>query len=241
MKRIFLIILTVALSLPVLSGCTKEPDFYDVAVVPVPDGGEASPGLYQTTFHFDSYKEMIRAFGKYDLSKSSYTIRDYKALLDKSYSDFVDRVNADKSFPQPMKGGKPIGLRDEKGFSSITFFVSELYGIPWIAYYPKVPTGENFYIKMTYLPDGVDTSLTASEVIKHLSPNSPNVDNLGERHKSIYGRHLKLLDREVTALVIEYNDDSRNSTIIVYGDLLIEFKGTPEVWSDEWFADLSFE
>ena len=184
---------------------------------------------------------MIKGFREYDLSKSSYTIQDYKVLLDKPYSDFVDRVNADKSFPQPMKGGEPIELRDEKGFSSITFLVSELYGIPWISYYPKDPTGENFYIKMTYLPESVDTSLTASEVIRQLSPGSPNINNLGERHKSIFERQIKLSDREVTALVCEYNDDPRCNIAFVYGEMLVEVKCKTEVWSDEWFSGLSFE
>ena len=238
MKRILLIILSLVLCLPAFSGCVKEPDFVDVAVVPI--GGDASPGLYQTTFHFDSYKEMIKGFHEYDLSKSSYTIQDFKAILEKPYSDFVERVNADKSFPQPMKCGELIELRDAEGFSNITFLVRELYGLPWILYYPKFPTGENFYIKMTYLPSGIEAA-NASEAIRALSPGSPNIDNLGSRHKSIYNKQIKLRDREVTALVIEYNDDSRNSTIFLYGDLIVEVRHSPAVWSDEWFSGLSFE
>lgn len=240
MKQNILLILTLSLCLTVLSGCVKEPDFYDVAVLPVP---EASPGLYQTTFDFDSYKEMIKDFRKYDISKSSYTIQDFKALMDEPYTRFVDRVNSDRSFPQPMLDGKPIPYRNEEGFSNITFFVSELYGLPWIAYYPEVSTGENFFIKITYLPEGIEANsgLTASEAVKSLAPNAPNVNNLGERHERIYERKIKLRDREVTALVCEYKDDRRSNTAFVYGDLLIEVRSTPEVWGDEWFASLSFE
>ena len=233
-------ILTLFFCLLALSGCVKEPDFYDIAVVPVP---EASPGLYQTTFDFDSYKEMLKNFRKYDISKSSYTIQDFKALMDEPYTRFVDRVNSDRSFPQPMLDGKPITYRNEEGFSSITFFVSELYGLPWIAYYPEVSTGENFFIKITYLPESIEekNGLTASEAVKALAPNAPNVNNLGERHESIYERNLKLRDREVTALVCEYKDDRRNNTAFVYGDLLVEVRSAPEVWGYEWFASLSFE
>lgn len=240
MKRIIILILTLSFCLLALSGCVKEPDFYDVAVLPVP---EASPGLYQTTFDFDSYKEMLKDFRKYNISKSSYTIQDFKALMDEPYTRFVDRVNSDRSFPQPMLDGKPIPYRNEEGFSNITFFVSELYGLPWIAYYPEVSTGENFFIKITYLPEGIEdkNALTASETVKMLSPNAPNVNNLGERHERIYERKIKLRDREVTALVCEYKDDRRSNTSFVYGDLLIEVRSTPEVWGDEWFASLSFE
>lgn len=240
MKRIIILILTLSLCLAVLSGCVKEPDFYDVAVLPVP---EAAPGLYQTTFHFDSYKEMIKDFRKYDISKSSYTIQGFKAFMGEPYTKFVERVKSERSFPQPMLDGKPITYRNKEGFSNITFLVKELYGLPWIAYYPEVSTGENFFIKITYLPESIETDNdpSTSAVIKQLSPNSPNVNNLGTRHKSIYEKNIKLRDREVTALVCEYNDDPRNNTAFVYGDLLIEVRGRAEVWNDEWFASLSFE
>jgi hypothetical protein len=159
------------------------------------------------------------------------------------YTKFVDKVNSERSFPQPMLNETPITYRNEEGFSNITFFVKELYGLPWIAYYPEVSTGENFFIKITYLPESIEkqNAPTASAVIKQLSPNSPNVNNLGSRHKSIYEKVIKLRDREVTALVCEYKDDPRNNTAFVYGDLLIEVRGTTEVWGDEWFSALSFE
>ena len=240
MKRILLIILMISLCLPAFSGCTKEPDFYDIAVMP---GPEAAPGLYQTTFHFDNYKEMIKDFRKYDISKSSYTIQGFKAFMGEPYTKFVDKVNSDRSFPQPMIDGKPITYRNKEGFSNITFLVKELYSLPWIAYYPQDSTGENSFIKITYLPESIETDNdpSTSAVIKQLSPNSPNVNNLGTRHKNIYEKNIKLRDREVTALVCEYNDDPRNNTAFVYGDLLIEVRGRAEVWNDEWFASLSFE
>ena len=240
MKRFLLIILTISLCLPAFSGCTKEPDFYDIAVMP---GPEAAPGLYQTTFHFDNYKEMIKDFRKYDISKSSYTIQNFKAFMGEPYTKFVDKVNSERSFPQPMIDGKPITYRNKEGFSNITFLVKELYGLPWIFYYPEDPTGENSFIKITYLPGNIEINneISASAVIKQLSPNSPNVNNLGTRHKNIYEKNIKLRDREVTALVCEYNDDPRNNTAFVYGDLLIEVRGTAEVWNDELFAMLSFE
>ena len=237
MKRILLIILSLVLCLPALSGCVKEPDFFGVSVLPV---GDASPGLYQTTFYFDTYDEMIKDFCKYDVLKSSYTIQGLLPKLGEPYSVFVERVKADKSFPRPMLGGKEMTYRNKEGFSNITFFVSELYDLPWVWYFPSVSTGENFYIKMTYLPSGIEAA-NASEAIRALSPGSPNIDNLGSRHKSIYNKQIKLRDREVTALVIEYNDDSRNSTIFLYGDLIVEVRHSPAVWSDEWFSGLSFE
>ena len=235
MKRILLIILAVILC--AFSSCAKEPDFFGVSVLPV---GDASPGLYQTTFYFDSYDEMIKDFCKYDVLKSSYTIQDLIPKLGEPYSVFVERVKTEKSFPRPMLDGKEMTYRNKEGFSNITFFVSELYDLPWVWYFPSVSTGENFYIKMTYLPSGIEAA-NASEAIRALSPGSPNIDNLGSRHESIYNKQIKLRDREVTALVIEYNDDTRDSTVFLYDGLIVEVRHNPAVWSDEWFSGLSFE
>ena len=174
MKRIFVVILAVAVCLPALSGCVQEPDFYDVAVMP--NGGEASPGLYQTTFDFDSYKEMIKAFREYDLSKSSYTIRDLIPLLGESYLAFVDRVRADKAFPQPVRGDEPIELRNEDGFSNITFFVSELYGLPWM--YPRARI---FILSSRICP----IALTALSRHPRLSRSYPRIRRTSEISASV--------------------------------------------------------
>lgn len=206
--------------------------------------GSATPGLHEKTFHFNSYEAMIRAFAKSRWTSSSFTIQDYVGLLGEPYTRFVKKVIADKSVPHPMIDGKPIPYRNEEGFPNITFSVHELYDLPWLWYYPYVSTGENFYIKMTYLPDGIaenPEATTASEVIKALSPNSPNVNNKGKQHKDIYNKEITLADRNVTALVYEYKEDTRNTTFFIYGDLLVQISSDSDVWTDEWFASLSFQ
>ena len=209
-----------------------------------PPDVDASPGLEQTTFGFDSYKEMIKAFRRYDLLSSTDTIQGLKASLGEAYTSFVDRVNHDRAFPHPMHNGQPVAFRNKEGFSNITFFVQERYGLPWIAYYPEESTGGNFYIIMTYLPDSiaeVQDDLNASEVIKQLAPNAPNVNNLGASYKDIYNQTIALADREVTALVYEFKDDTRNMTTFIYDDLLISVRGDPALWDAQWFSALSFE
>lgn len=156
---------------------------------------------------------------------------------------FVEKLQS-QNITVPYLNGKVIEFRNKEGFANISFFGSEAYRLPWIFYYPTVSTGENFYIKITYIPDSIidkQKKMTASEVIKELSPNSPNINNLGKQHESIYNQSIMLEDREVTALVIEYKNDNRNSTIFVYDDLLVEIKSNPEVWSTQWFATLSFD
>ena len=163
-------------------------------------------------------------------------------MLGEAYTGFLAKIEANRSVPQPMLDNKSITYRNKEGFSNITFFVNELYGLPWIWYFPTVSTGENFYIAITYLPDGErQRNMTASEVIKELSPNSANIDNLGKQHENICNRQIALGDREVTALVIEYKEDTRDSIFFVYEDLLVMVRCNSDVWSDQWFSTLSFD
>ena len=144
----------------------------------------------------------------------------------------------------PCLNGKATELRNKDGLPNISLFISEAYGLPWVYYYPFVSTGENFYIKITRLPNHVtpqQTLLTASEAIKELSPNSPNIGNLGEQHKEIYNQRLRLLNREVTALICEYKADNRSSIMFIYDELLVEVRCNPKVWGDSWFAALSLD
>ncbi len=116
------------------------------------------------------------------------------------------------------------------------------YGLPCIFYRPSVSTGENYYIKITYLPDEIagQKDKTVSEIIKELSPNAPNLDNLGNQHNNIYEQEITLADRDVMALIYEYKNDSRNSTIFVYDDVIVEVRSNPNEWTKQLFSDLSF-
>ena len=237
MKRILSMIFAIILCLSIFTGCKDSSDSHGNS-----SDISATPDLANTSFHFNTYNEMLSAFLTYDANKSSYNIQDYKLTLGEAYTSFLERIEADKSIPQPMLNNKPITYRNKEGFSNITFFVNELYGLPWIWYFPTVSTGENFYIAITYLPDGErQRNMAASEVIKELSPNSANIDNLGNQHESICNRQISLGDREVTALIIEYKEDTRDSIFFVYEDLLVMVRCNSDVWSDQWFSTLSFD
>ncbi|HHT54667.1 MAG TPA: hypothetical protein GX011_07060 [Clostridiales bacterium] len=233
MKRLLSILIVLLLCISAFWGCS------DQSLV---NGNENAEDPPNTTFDFDSYEEMINAFSSKKQNSEGYTIQGLKRLMGETYAHFVDKVKSDKSFPHPMLEGDPITYRNEEGFSNITFLGNELYNLPWIWYFPTVSTGENFYIAITYLPDGErQRNMTASEVIKELSPNSANIDNLGKQHENICNRQIALGDREVTALVIEYKEDTRDSIFFVYEDLLVMVRCNSDVWSDQWFSTLSFD
>ena len=165
MKRILSILFVLLLCLSAFAGCG---DSFDLHGNPMDIDG--TPDLANATFSFNTYDEMLSAFLTYDTNKSSYTIQDYKLMLGEAYTSFLEKIEANRSVPQPMLDNKSITYRNKEGFSNITFFVNELYGLPWIWYFPTVSTGENFYIAITYLPDGErQRNMTASEVIKESS------------------------------------------------------------------------
>lgn len=239
MKKIISTIL--ALICLLLCSC-KASDIFSFATDKNGNSGDAPSVSVVDTPDYNSFKELKNAIknDKSFLASFSGNLNDTEANNLKAFAEKL----RESSTVVPCIEGKAIELRNEEGYSNISVYHSELYGLPWIFYHPKVSSGENFYIKITFLPDSMtdeQKSASASEIIRTLSPKSPNVDNLGDYHKSIYSKNLKLKDREVTALVTEYKDDSRNSTVFVYGDLLVEVKGSAQIWNDQWFASLSFE
>lgn len=235
MKKQLSFLLIVLICISAFFGCDTQSLSND-------NGNDNAENPPNSTFDFNSYDEMINAFSSKKQNTEGYTIQGLKRLMDEPYTHFVDKVNSEKSFPHPMLEGNPIIYRNKEGFSNITFLTNELYNLPWIWYFPTVSTGENFYIAITYLPDSENQqNMIASDVIKKLSPKSPNINNLGEQHQSICNQQITLKNREVTALVIEYKESTRDSIFFVYDDLLIMVRCDQNVWSEQWFASLSFD
>jgi len=236
MKKFFVIIVIVCGICLCSFGCEKK------IGGSLPSQNNATPSAYNYPFSYDSMIDFKNAVNKKNKLCSELSNNGAGSDMVEKFGMFIEKLQS-QNIIVPYINGKVIEFRNEEGFSSISLFASELYDQPWIFYYPKVSTGENFYIKITYVPDHIfetNQNPTASEVIKALSPNSPNVNNLGPHHERIYNQTVRLGDREVTAMIIEYKNDKRNSTVFVYGDLLVEVKGSPEVWSAEWFSTLSF-
>lgn len=203
----------------------------------------ASPRL--SSLNYDSFSDLKNSMNKEskDTLCKKYTKEGATSARINKINFFTEKFKS-QNIIVPYLGGKVIELRNEEGFSNITFFPVEAYDLPCIFYHPKVSTGENFYIKMTYIPDSItekQENITASEVRKELSPNGPNINNLGSHHKSIYNQKIQLGNREVITLIIEYKTDNRNSTIFVYDDLLVEVRSDPNVWGEKWFSSLTFD
>ena len=227
-----------------MQGAINNTDKSDIAENSTVSSPENDPDYIQP-LRYNSVDELKNAISKDNIGQlyAKYSVTELPTEKANELKENINKIQAQGVFV-PCLNGKMVELRNKDGFPNILLFVSEAYGLPWVWYFPGVSTGENFYIKITQLPNNIShkqNSLTASEAIKELSPNSPNVGNLGEEHKAIYNLPLHLLDREVTALIYEYKTDNRNSILFIYDELLIEIRCNPKVWSDQWFSALSFD
>ena len=208
MKRLF-VILVIGFGICLCSlGCAK------IVGGSSPSQNDATPPPYMYPFSYDSMTDFKNAVNKKNQLCSELSSNGASSEMVEEFGKFIEKLQS-QNVMVPYLNGEVIELRNEEGFSNISLFASELYDQPWIFYHPKVSTGENFYIKMTYVPDHIfetNQNPTASEVIKALSPNSPNVNNLGPHHERIYNQTVRLGDREVTAMVIEYNGKKKSPT-----------------------------
>ena len=206
---------------------------------------ENSPLEYLMPFGYDSFADLLNAVSKeneeklYDFSIYYPTPESVIAL----FKSFVAKLQVD-GITIPYINGNEIELRNKKGFSNIALFMCELYNLPWIWYFPKVSTGENLYIQITYIPDNILEKFEipiASDIIKEIAPNAPNVDKFSDSYNAVYNKELQLGDRTVVALVYECVSDKRDYTYFVYDDFLVMVRNNPEVWTDEWFRTLTFD
>lgn len=252
MKRPFFAFLLV-LSVLLLTACSSPDLVTDAEAKESPTtistvsqvSSDAPPPEYIYPLDFDSIDELKNAANVENGESilSEFTANGVSAEQLAKVEILLNKIQAQgKVFP--CLNGKAVALQDKEGYPNISLFPSEAYRLPWIFFHPAVSTGKNYYIKIALLPDSLtqgQDSLTASAVIKELSPDSPNVGNLGSRHKAIYEQTIRLLDREVTALVCEFKEDARNRVTFVYDDLLVEVNGDPTIWSSQWFSTLSFD
>ena len=184
--------------------------------------GDVTPPEYIYPFCYDSLSLLKEAMSSDGELYDELSRKGAGSEIIDGFGTFIEKYKS-QGMIVPFMNGKEIEFRDEEGYSNISVFPSEAYGLPWVIFYPSVPTGENFYIKLTCLPD------------------SPNINNVGEQHERIYDRVTELEDRKVTAMVVEYKTDKRNSIFFVYGEMLVEVRCDPAVWGAKWFSCLSFE
>ena len=207
----FALVLCAIMILPMLGGGSPEifdPPFDFPFIGEIPNEDPTPP--QHASFDFDSYRKMIQDFKKSGLFAGPDSIQGIKDSMGETYTAFVDKVEKDGEFPQPMLNGQPIPYQNQEGFSNITFFPGELYDLPWVWYHCLVE-GERVNIQITYPACkgvAVDPTKDASEMLKAIAPNAVNVDNFEDRpsYKAVYLQSIPMATGEVGVLVYELKD-----------------------------------
>ena len=222
----FVVILSAVLILPMLG--VGSPEVFDPPFELPFWGGSSnedpSPPQY-APFDFDSYKGMIRGFKKSGLLAGSNSIQGIKGSMGETYTAFVDKVEKDGTFPQPMLNGQPIPYQNQEGFSNITFFPSELYDLPWVWYHCLVE-GERVNIQITYPACkgvAVDPARDVSEMLKAVAPNAVNLDNFEDRpsYKAVYLQSIPMEAGEVGVLVYEIKNSNKKMYTFFAGEAMV--------------------
>ena len=207
----FAVVLSAVLILPMLG--VGVPEVFDPPFELPFWGGSSNEDPeppQHSSFDFDSYEGMIRGFKKSGFLAGSDSIQGIKGSMGETYTAFVDKVAKDGEFPQPMLNSQPIPYQNREGFSNITFFPSELYGLPWVWYHCLVE-GERVNIQITYPACkgvAVDPAKDVSEMLKAVAPNAVNPDNYKDRpnYEAVYLQSIPMATGEVGVLVYELKD-----------------------------------
>ena len=193
------------------------------------------PSKYNYPVEFSSLDELsetiINGFDDF------YSNIDDQEIISQ-FDSFVDRIK---------KTGIPFFCYDENAFElskDIMFFFTGSFNLPWIWYYPKNNADENYYIKVTVLPEDIINSinnLSVSDAIKTISPSFINVNNYAELDfvDKVEDVIMPLKDRTMHCLRYSFNDDAREWHVFIYDNLLFFVVGNPEVWTEDWFSHFS--
>jgi hypothetical protein len=144
-----------------------------------------------------------------------------------------------------MSGGKPISYQNKEGFSNITFFVRELYGMPWI-WYHCIVGGERVNVQLAYpecLGIDVDYSKNAAEILESIAPNAVNLDNWKERpsYKNVYMKDVRIAEGEVSMLIYELNDSEKRIFTFFRDGVIITLTDFGGVVNEDFWAKFSLE
>ena len=157
------------------------------------------------------------------------------------YQRMASKIIAQKTIAVPHHNGEIIPLRDQKGYSVITLFVSELYSQPWVWFH----CANGATVKMMYVNTdqyAITDQLSCSAFIKIFAPNAPNVDNYQNfsSYQRIYDWDIALSDRTVRGMVSETNV-SKKIIQFLYGDMLVCITGETTLVNDEWLRGFAMQ
>ena len=237
----FLLIVSAVIVVPLL----REDD---PGVIPGP-GGEIilpSPPEY-SSYDYESYNDIHAALTN-PLAPQFEQLRTEQKNCGELYQQTLsDFASGEIKVVVPQINGKKIPLRNQEGFSNITWFTSELYNLPWLWYHCMV-NEENLTVSIAYpcVLDRaeLDSATSYYEVLKMIAPNAPSPDNYKESasYKNIYEKEITLGDdKTVTAMISELKNDSRIYVCLYLDGMLVKLQGDKTLLTDDFLRTFSIE
>lgn len=201
------------------------------------------PSLSSRVYGFNSYEELSNVFSE----NNNNIIKNEKALYGDKYETFVNMLTEDETISIPKLNGQNMDLRNRDGYDNIIILVNELYRLPWIWYY-CLYNGENVNIHLTYLSlfDNNENNLNEmnfAELLKSIMPEAPNVDNYSNysNYKNAFVSEIQLSDKTVSALVYEYNDNTKKTFLFIYNELCVLVDAESSVLTNAFWERFSIE
>ena len=203
-----------------------------------------SPPAY-SSYDYESYNDIHKALTN---SRSSQFIQlrleqeNCGELYQQTLSDFA---SGKIKVAVPQINGENINLRNQEGFSNITWFTSELYNLPWLWYHCLI-NEQDLTVSIAYLSVLDRTELNSAtsyyQVLKMISPNSPSPDNYKKSasYKNIYEKEITLGNGEtVTAMISELKNDSRIYVCLYLDGTLVILRGDKALLTEDFLGTFS--
>ena len=147
-----------------------------------------------------------------------------------SFRDFAERRLEENFFYMPA-----LDLRNKEGYSNMTLFPSELYGLPWM-WYHCIADGTELTVKIAY-PDIVTEDV--SELISLIAPDAPNLHNI-ENYPSYESVFMSEVG-ELQVMESRVKDSPRRYYAFIYGDALVNIHSDVDLVKNGILERLSFE
>ena len=231
----FLLIVSAVIVVPLL----REDD---PGVIPGP-GVEIilpSPPEY-SSYDYESYNDIHAALTN-PLAPQFEQLRTEQKNCGELYQQTLsDFASGEIKVAVPQIGGENIDLRNQDGFSNVTWFTNELYNLPWLWYHCLI-NEQDLTVSIAYLSVLDRTELNSAtsyyQVLKMISPNSPSPDNYKKSasYKNIYEKEITLGNGEtVTAMISELKNDSRIYVCLYLDGMLVTLRGDEALLTEELF------
>ncbi len=200
---------------------------------------ETPPDGYD--YIFDSYDGLKQALfipsaEKYSALRAEQ--QNYGEIYKSTLSAFASN---DISLYVPQYNESCVELRNEEGYSNVSFMTCELYNLPWIWYHCKVDEYD-LTVKISYLDvlDSEELSAAASytDVLALIAPDAPSPSNYQQysSYKTIYEEEIRLADgRSVTAMFSVLKDSSKVYVMFYLDGVLFSLYADNQLFSDAFW------